>query len=77
MMLSTHIACHQVIALQVRSRGGANEALLPASEELDYAVVLNRALPDDIQVLAWSDACPEFSARWAWRAHAHSAGTCS
>ncbi|CAI7878175.1 unnamed protein product, partial [Closterium sp. NIES-54] len=30
--------------------------------EIDYVASLNRALPDDIRVLAWAPASPEFSA---------------
>ncbi|CAI5500666.1 unnamed protein product [Closterium sp. Naga37s-1] len=33
--------------------------------EIDYVASLNRALPDDIRVLAWAPATPDFSARWA------------
>ena len=38
--------------------------LLP-EEEMDYAVLLNRALPSDIKVLGWTDVLPDFSARLA------------
>jgi tRNA pseudouridine38/39 synthase len=57
----------QVVALRVRSLARQGEASLEASEEMDYAVTLNRALPEDIRVLGWTPLPqgPEgFSARW-------------
>ncbi|CAI6010204.1 unnamed protein product [Closterium sp. NIES-65] len=33
--------------------------------EIDYVASLNRALPDDIRVLAWAPASPDFSARFS------------
>lgn len=44
----------QVVALRVRSLARQGEARLEPSEEVDYAVTLNRALPEDIRVLGWA-----------------------
>lgn len=53
----------QVLALRLRSSAAAGDPLPPASAELDYAGMLNRALPDTIRVLGWADTPPGFSAR--------------
>jgi tRNA pseudouridine38/39 synthase len=42
-----------------------NDVLLPHNEELDYVNILNRLLPIDIKILAWSDIPPHFSARFS------------
>lgn len=39
----------------------------PPSGEIDYPLVINSALPDDIRVCGWSDVPPEFSARFSAR----------
>lgn len=44
----------QVVALRVRSLARQGDAPLEPSEEMDYAVTLNRALPEDIRVLGWA-----------------------
>ena len=40
-----------------------------ARDEIDYVSTLNRALPDDVQVLGWADVGPDFHARFSatWR----------
>ena len=44
----------QVVALRVRSLARQGDAPLEPSEEMDYAVTLNRALPEDIRILGWA-----------------------
>ncbi|CAL8468632.1 g8172 [Coccomyxa elongata] len=58
-------AIGQVIALWLRSEAKTGEAPLSADEEMDYAVTLNRALPDDIRVLGWTPVPETFSARFS------------
>jgi len=53
-------ALAQVLALPLRHR--SKPAL--DSEELDYCTMLNRVLPDDILVTAWSPCSSEFDARF-------------
>ena len=53
----------QVAALNVRSKGKADQPKLAAEEELDYAQSLNKGLPSDIRILGWCDIEPDFSAR--------------
>lgn len=62
----------QVIALRVRSNrpkgATADEDFDPVGDEIPYARVLNRVLPDDIRVLAWCPSPPvDFSARFSCR----------
>jgi len=52
-----------VVALRVRSRAKVGEAAVGAHAEMDYPLILNRALPNDIRVLGWTDVPTEFSAR--------------
>jgi tRNA pseudouridine38/39 synthase len=54
-----------VVALRLRSAARTSEAALPADAEMDYAITLNRALPDDIRVLGWAPVPDPFSARQA------------
>ena len=54
----------QVVALKLRSRGPAGQPLCAAEEEMDFALILNRALPEAIRVLGWADVKPDFHARW-------------
>ena len=53
----------QVVALKLRSRRPAGQPLCPAEEEMDFALILNRALPEAIRVLGWADVDPDFHAR--------------
>ena len=53
----------QVVALWLRSGAKVGEPALEVDEEMDYAVTLNRALPDDIRVLGWTPVPETFSAR--------------
>lgn len=53
----------QVIALNLRSKAAAGQPLCPTEEEVDYALILNRALPEAIRVLGWADVKPDFHAR--------------
>ena len=49
-------ATGQILTIDLRSKAAASEASLPEpSEELDYPFLLNRVLPDDIQVGHWGD----------------------
>ena len=47
----------------VRSRARIGEAPLEPSQEIDYAVTINRALPSDIRILGWAPIPADFSAR--------------
>ena len=58
------IPCKQVVALMVRSMARIGEASLEPSQEIDYAVTINRALPSDIRILGWAPIPADFSARW-------------
>ena len=40
-----------------------SEEAIEAEEEMDYPLILNRALPQDIRVLGWTDVPGDFSAR--------------
>ena len=53
-------AAGQVIALNVRSNGGGDDAT-----ELPYLAMLNRSLPRTIHVLAWSPVDLTFDARFS------------
>ena len=33
------------------------------ADEVDYVGTINRALPDDIRVVAWAPVAPQFDAR--------------
>ena len=39
------------------------EAPLEPSQEMDYTVTMNRALPSDIRILGWAPIPEDFSAR--------------
>lgn len=58
-------ALSQVIALKVRSSARAGEALPLQDKEINYPMMLNGVLPNDIRVIGWADAPPEFSARFS------------
>jgi tRNA pseudouridine38/39 synthase len=51
------------VALNLRSAAKVDEAELCSENELDYVLLLNKVLPDDIRVLGWSDVPGDFSAR--------------
>ncbi len=53
----------QVVALMLRSNAKADGPELPETEEIDYAKSLNRALPNEVRVLGWTTAPPDFNAR--------------
>lgn len=67
----------QVVSLQVRSNLlegpgviGSEDSRVhtrkgDTSTELPYTIMLNRNLPEDIQVLGWTDVPPDFSARFS------------
>jgi tRNA pseudouridine38/39 synthase len=57
----------QVVALRLRSAGRAGQASVAEEAELDYPMLINRALPDDIRVLGWATAPEGFSARFSAR----------
>lgn len=50
----------QVVALRVRSNGASEPA-----QELDYVTTINKALPNDVAVLAWAPVPAEFDARFS------------
>ncbi|KAI9016990.1 pseudouridine synthase, partial [Gaertneriomyces semiglobifer] len=55
----------QVVALQVRCQyKHASPSNDSHQSELPYATILNRLLPPDIRVLAWSPVSPTFNARF-------------
>ena len=56
-----------MVALRVRSKARVSEEAVGAEEEMDYPLILNRALPQDIRVLGWTDVPGDFSARSADR----------
>ncbi|CAL5221610.1 g3830 [Coccomyxa viridis] len=61
-------ALSQVVALNVRSLARHGQAPLQPRDEMDYAVTLNRALPDDVRVLGWAPLPDQaFSARFSAR----------
>lgn len=47
----------------MRSLARMGEAPVEPAQEMDYAVTLNRALPEDIRVLGWAPIPDDFSAR--------------
>ena len=49
----------------LRSGGRAGQPVPAVDAELDYPSLLNRALPEDIRVLGWTDVPADFSARSA------------
>ena len=55
----------QVVALLLRSAGRTGESPLLEEDEMDYSLKLNKELPADIRVLAWSTVPADFSARHA------------
>ena len=50
--------CEQVVALQLRSKAGVEEALPEPQDEMDYVLVLNRLLPPSVRVLGWCGSFP-------------------
>lgn len=53
-------ALANVVTLEIRSKARSNEPLPEPDDELDYPMLLNKVLPDDIQVTGWGpvdDAC--------------------
>jgi tRNA pseudouridine38/39 synthase len=58
-------AASQIVALTLRSKAKVGEPLPGPSKELDYPSIVNRVLPDDIQVTGWAPAEVEFHARFS------------
>lgn len=59
-------ALGQVLCLKLRSAALAGQALPQPEQELDYPALINKALPDTIRVLGWTDVPgPDFSARFS------------
>jgi hypothetical protein len=52
-----------VVALHLRSNAKLDAPELAQEQEMDYPAIINKALPDDIRVLGWATAAPDFSAR--------------
>lgn len=59
-------AFSQTISLDVRSKFPPDQQMLPQSlnNELDYCVMLNQSLPQDIRCITWHPAEQDFSARF-------------
>ncbi|RKP13614.1 pseudouridine synthase, partial [Piptocephalis cylindrospora] len=55
-------ALSQVVALHVRSNQDHRSPLVP---EIPYLDLLNKLLPSDIRILAWSPVSPDFHARFS------------
>ena len=54
----------QVLCLKLRSAALAGQPLPSPEAELDYPAIINRALPDTIRVLGWTDPpSADFDAR--------------
>lgn len=60
-------ALHQVLTIRLRSKAPAGRAPPSPAQELDYPFILNKVLPDDIQVTGWRPAEAEFHARFSCR----------
>lgn len=58
-------ALGQVLALKLRSVARTDQEEAALDREYDYPIIINRALPPDIRVLAWCPLHPEFSARFS------------
>jgi len=58
-------AAGQVVALEVRSKGLVCEQPVEEEDELDYAMILNRALSPKIKILGWKTVQSDFSARFS------------
>jgi tRNA pseudouridine38/39 synthase len=52
-----------VVALHLRSNAKLEAPELGEEQEIDYPAIINKALPEDIRVLGWATAAPDFSAR--------------
>jgi len=48
----------KVLSLDIRSK------IVDGKETMDYCKILNRTLPKEIRVIAWSLVRPDFSARF-------------
>lgn len=58
-------ALGNVVTLELRSKAKTNEPLPQPDEELDYPLLLNKVLPDDIQVTGWAPVDDECNARFS------------
>jgi hypothetical protein len=56
-------ALANVVTLQLRSKARSNEPLPEPEGELDYPLILNKVLPDDIQVTGWAPVPDDCHAR--------------
>lgn len=50
--------------MKLRSAALIDQPLPAAADELDYPNIINRALPDSIRILGWSDVNEDFNARY-------------
>ena len=66
----------QVVALRLRSAARACDPAPDPRDELDYAALLNRALPGDIRVLGWAPVPAGFSARFSTLHRTYRRGPC-
>ena len=55
----------QVLTIQLRSKATHGDPLPEEADEIDYPLVVNRVLPDDIQLTGWQPAAPRFHARFS------------
>ena len=67
----------QVVALRLRSAARAGDPASDPRGELDYAALLNRALPGDIRVLGWAPVPAGFSARFSTLHRTYRRGPCA
>lgn len=58
-------ALANVVTLELRSKARSNEPLPEPEDELDYPLLLNKVLPDDIQVTGWAPVDDECNARFS------------
>lgn len=58
-------ALANVVTLELRSKARINEPLPEPEEELDYPLLLNKVLPDDVQVTGWAPVADDCNARYS------------
>ena len=54
-----------MLTIQLRSKATHGDLLPEEADEIDYPLVVNRVLPDDIQLTGWQPAAPRFHARFS------------
>lgn len=58
-------ALANVVTLELRSKASKHEPLPAPEEELDYPLLLNQILPDDIQITGWTPVPEDCNARFS------------